>query len=150
MFCGYVLHILQISYLFLYFVSSGETCVVFSVVPDVLWPYVLWPAGLLCPWDSPGTNTGVGFHFLSQAIFLTQGLNPHFLCLLHWQVGSLSLVTPQKPWRHSYKGILKSLVEPGWEVILAGDIQSQWMIHCHGERTRKWNETLSPGLWICV
>ena len=24
------------------------------------------PAGLLCPWDFPGKNTGVGFHFLLQ------------------------------------------------------------------------------------
>ena len=24
----------------------------------------LWPARLLCPWDSPGRNTGVGCHFL--------------------------------------------------------------------------------------
>ena len=30
---------------------------------------------LLCPWDSPGKNIGVGSHFLLQAIFLTQGLN---------------------------------------------------------------------------
>ena len=26
-------------------------------------------------WDAPGKNTGVGCHFLLQAIFLTQGLN---------------------------------------------------------------------------
>ena len=31
---------------------------------------------LLCPWNSPGKNTGVGCHFLLQGIFLTQGLNP--------------------------------------------------------------------------
>ena len=37
---------------------------------------------LLCPWDSPGKNTGVGCHFLLQGIFLTQGSNPHLLCLL--------------------------------------------------------------------
>ena len=24
------------------------------------------PAGFLCPWDSPGENTGVGCHFLLQ------------------------------------------------------------------------------------
>ena len=28
---------------------------------------------LLCPWDLPGKNTGVGCHFLLQRIFLTQG-----------------------------------------------------------------------------
>ena len=32
-------------------------------------------------------NTGVGYHFLLQGIFLTQGLNPCLLCLLHWQAG---------------------------------------------------------------
>ena len=38
-----------------------------------------------------GKNPGVGFHFLLQGIFLTQGLNPCFLCLLHWHLGSLPL-----------------------------------------------------------
>ena len=31
---------------------------------------------LLCPWDSPGKNNGVGSHPLLQGIFLTQGLCP--------------------------------------------------------------------------
>ena len=35
---------------------------------------------ILCPWDSPGKNTGVGCHFLLQGIFPTQGSN---LDLLH-------------------------------------------------------------------
>ena len=30
---------------------------------------------LLCPWASPGKNTGTGCHFLLQGIFLTQGSN---------------------------------------------------------------------------
>ena len=30
---------------------------------------------LICPWDFPGTSTGVGY-FLLQGIFPTQGLNP--------------------------------------------------------------------------
>ena len=34
---------------------------------------------LLCPWDSPGKNTGVGCHFFLQVIFLTQGSNPGLL-----------------------------------------------------------------------
>ena len=51
----------------------------------------LWavPARFLCPWDSPGKNTGVGCHALLQGIFLTQGSNLCLLCLLHWQAGSL-------------------------------------------------------------
>ena len=31
---------------------------------------------LLCPWNSPGKNTGVCCHFLPQGIFPTQGSNP--------------------------------------------------------------------------
>ena len=44
----------------------------------------LWtPTRLLRPWDSPGKSTEVGCHALLQGIFLTQGLTPHLLCLLH-------------------------------------------------------------------
>ena len=42
----------------------------------------LWPPKLLCPWNSPGKNTGVGSHFLLQEIFLMQGSN---LGLLHYR-----------------------------------------------------------------
>ena len=55
------------------------------------------PARLLCPWDSPGKNTGVGCHALLQGNFPTQELNPGLLGLLHWQVGSLPLAPPGKP-----------------------------------------------------
>ena len=33
----------------------------------------------------------------SRRIFPTQGLNPHLLCLLHWQAGSLPPARPGKP-----------------------------------------------------
>ena len=53
---------------------------------------------ILCPWDSPGKNTGVGCHALLQWIFLTEGWNLHLLGLLYWQVGSLPLApTGKKP-----------------------------------------------------
>jgi len=48
-----------------------------------LWPHGLWSARLLCPYDFPAKNTGVGCHFLLQGIFPTQGLNLHLLILLH-------------------------------------------------------------------
>ena len=35
----------------------------------------LQPMRILCPWDSPGKSTGMGYHFLLQGIFLTQGPN---------------------------------------------------------------------------
>ena len=69
-----------------------------SVVSNSLQPHGLQPTGLLCPWNSRGKNTGGGCHFLLQGIFLTQGLNPHLLSLLHRQVGSLPLAPPGKPW----------------------------------------------------
>ena len=34
-----------------------------------------WTDRLLCSWDSPGKNTGVGCCALLQGIFPTQGLN---------------------------------------------------------------------------
>ena len=42
-----------------------------SVMSDSLRPHGLQPARLLCPWDSPGKNTGVGGHALLQGIFPT-------------------------------------------------------------------------------
>ena len=54
----------------------------------------MWPAKLLCPWDSPGRNTGVGCHFLLQEIFPTQGSN---LSLLHWHVDSSPLTYLGRP-----------------------------------------------------
>ena len=40
-------------------------------------------------------------------IFPIQGLNPHILCLLHWQAGSLPLVPPGKPVHQLYFSIFK-------------------------------------------
>ena len=37
-----------------------------SVMSDSLRPHGLWPARLLCPWDSPGKNTAVGGHASSR------------------------------------------------------------------------------------
>ena len=61
-----------------------------SVTSDSLWPHGLQPTGLLCSWNSPGKNAGVGSHFLLQGIFLTQRSNPGLLhcrlilyCLSH-------------------------------------------------------------------
>ena len=49
---------------------------------------------VLCPLDSPGKNTGMGWHALLQGIFPTQGWNLCILHFLHWQVGSLPLTPP--------------------------------------------------------
>ena len=50
-----------------------------SVMSHSLRPCGLQPTRLLCPWDFPGKNTGMGSHFLLQGIFQTQGLNSSLL-----------------------------------------------------------------------
>ena len=58
---------------------------------DSLQSHGLWPARLLCPWNSPDKNTEVGCHSLLQGIFPTQGWNPgllhcrQILCRVTWE-----------------------------------------------------------------
>ena len=40
--------------------------VLFTQSCSTLWFHGLWPARLLCPWNFPVKNTGVGCHFLPQ------------------------------------------------------------------------------------
>ena len=69
------------------------------VVSDSLQPHGLQPARLLCPWDFPNKNTGVGCSFLLQGIFQTQGSNPGLLCC-SWIFYQLSY---QGTTKNSYK-----------------------------------------------
>ena len=75
--------------------SYLENAVVIFLVtklcPALLQPHELYSASLICPWDSPGKNAGVGCHFLLQGIFPTQGLNLCLLHLLHQKEDSLPL-----------------------------------------------------------
>ena len=73
--------------------SRQTMCHVVLCLSHVWLPVTPWtvPARLLCPWDSPGTNAGVGCHALLHWIFLAEGLNPSLLHLLHWQANSLPL-----------------------------------------------------------
>ena len=48
-------------------------------------------ARLFYPWNFSGKNSGVVAIFYSRGIFMTQGLNPCLLNLLHWQADSLPL-----------------------------------------------------------
>ena len=62
-----------------------------------------WTITLLCPWNFPGKNTGVGCHFLFQGLFPTQRLKLH---LLHCQVYFLSLYHPGSPFISIHKNKL--------------------------------------------
>ena len=61
---------------------------VVCVLVAQLWPTLcdshgLQPTRLLCPWDFPDKDAGVGCRFLLQGIFPTQGLNPGLLHRRH-------------------------------------------------------------------
>ena len=88
--------------------SSSKSFTVFYVLKvkvTLLCPTLCDPVDChLCPWNSPGKNTGVGSHSLLQGIFPTEGWN---LCFLHWRrlyhlsyQGS-SYVLKVKKWSHS-------------------------------------------------
>ena len=49
-------------------VTSAVPCPATSVMSDSLQPHGLYPTWLLCPWDSPGKNTGMGCHALLQGM----------------------------------------------------------------------------------
>ena len=72
--------VLWCSALFMVQLISVHECESHLVMSNSLCLHGLRPTRLLCPWDSPGKNMGVGCHFLLQEVFLTQGLN---LGLLH-------------------------------------------------------------------
>ena len=55
------------------------------------------PSRLLCPWDSPSKNTGVGCCAFLQGNLSDPGTEPQLFSLLHWQVDSLPLASPGKP-----------------------------------------------------
>ena len=76
-----------------------------SVTSNSLRPHELWPTRLLCPWDSPGKNTGVGCHALLQGTFLTLGWGPRHFCLLHRQAGSLPLSHLSDPHGAQYRPV---------------------------------------------
>ena len=65
-------------------ISAGfiKDRVSYSVMSKPLRPHGLQPSRLLCPWNSPSKNTGVGSLSLLQGIFPTQGSNPD---LLHYR-----------------------------------------------------------------
>ena len=50
----------------------------------------LQPTGLLCPWNFPGKNTGVGCHFLLQGIFPTTLDQTCVSCIGRWILYHLS------------------------------------------------------------
>ena len=59
---------------------------------DSVRPHRRQPARLLCPWDSPGKNTGVGCHFLLQCMKVKSQSEVAQSCL-----------SPSDPWTAAYQ-----------------------------------------------
>ena len=78
----------------LYILSTMLSC--FSCVWLLGTP---WTAArqITLSWNFPGKNTGVGYHFLLQGIFLAQGSNMRLFQFVHGQMDSLPLLPPGKP-----------------------------------------------------
>ena len=84
----------------------------------------------LCPWNSPGKNTGVGFHSLCQGIILTKDSNPglmHCRQVLYW----LSLQGFQSRWDNSEISKKKSPGDGGEEQSWMRDKFWNSCCHCH-------------------
>ena len=122
----------------------GQLC------PNSLQLYGLEPARLLCPQYFPG-KTQVGCHFLLQGIFPTHGLNPHFLCLLHWQADFLPLVSPGKPQYSSNKTLKDNKVaveQQSMNRVWEKTHKCSQMIFCEGTRVNQWGEeSLNKWCW---
>ena len=88
-----------------------------SVVSDSLWPHGLKPARLLCPWDFPGKNTGVGCHFLLQG---RGGMDSNIILHLNYRhicltpsfnfLGLFFFFQDFCFWNHHLGGLLRTLV----------------------------------------
>ena len=77
-----------------------RACSVAPAVPGSVRPRGLWPASLLCPWGSPGRNTGEdvcppGEPCMGQ--ILPRDSHSCLLGLPHWQADSLPLAPLGKP-----------------------------------------------------
>ena len=78
-----------------------------------LWPHGLRPVRLLCPWDSPGKNSGGGCHFLLRGPSRPRGwsrglpdpgLSPHLLSLQASTVEGLPFPPRGPSWPRGWSG----------------------------------------------
>ena len=83
----------------------------------------------LCPWDSPGKNTRVGYHSLLQGVFATQGLN---LSLLHCRQILYPLNHQGSP--VPYHDLISNMQSPEWYLRQASDSKADVQIHKNLEK----------------
>ena len=79
-------------------------------------PCELYVTGFLCPWNSPGKNTGVSCQSLLQGIFPTQGLNLESPIL---QADSLPAEPQGKPKNTGVGSLPDPGIKPGSPALLS-------------------------------
>ena len=110
---------------------------------------------LFSPWDSPGKNTGVGYHFLLQGSSWPRGWTC-ILCLLHllhWQADSLPLVPPRKLISVQFSSVTQSCLTlcnpmnrsmPGLAVHHQLPESTQTHVHCVRDAIQPSHPVSSP------
>ena len=106
---------------------------------QLLGPRGLQPARLLCPWNSPGQNAGVGSHSLLQGIFPAQAWSAGLLhCrrilyqLSHrWARGPWSTAVLPGPPQQPPRGWVRGEEEPRTPVPSRAPIQASAHTRCH-------------------
>ena len=73
-------------------------CLATKSCPTLLLPQKLEPAGLLHPWNFPGTNTGISCHFLLQGNLPDLGTEPVSPAFPALASGFFTTVPPAKPY----------------------------------------------------
>ena len=78
-----------------------------SVVSDCVWPHRQQPTRLLCPWDSPGENTGVGCHFLLQCMHacMLSCFSRVWLCATPWTTAHKALLSMEFSGQEYWSGL---------------------------------------------
>ena len=105
----------------LFAVKSMKNKVLVVQLCPTLRPNGLLFTKLLCPWNSPGKNTGLGYQVLLQGIFPTQGLNlglPHCRQILY----HLSHQGSSKGYGGLFKGFYFILRSVGSHLKQEGDM----------------------------
>ena len=117
--------------------TSCCCCLVAKLYLTLLQSHRLQPARLLCPWDFPGKNIGVGCHFLFQGIFTTRGSSQprdqsRISCIDKWVLyqraigdDSFPLLKTKKPFSLSISSIHSYLTRDGMDLTEAEDINKR-------------------------
>uniref|UniRef100_A0A4W2G9T5 Galectin n=1 Tax=Bos indicus x Bos taurus TaxID=30522 RepID=A0A4W2G9T5_BOBOX len=101
---------------------SSKVCVLSHSVVSDYDPMACSLPRLLCPWDSPGKNTGVGCRALLQRIFRTQGLKLHLLRLLHCR--RILYPLSHQGSRSMFEAFHAGGLAPGWNLLVQGHSDS--------------------------